>query len=78
MEKKNYIKITFKNCGLEYDYTICEFWQMGDYLDKVEPTLADDDPHYHEKFGKPEITIEPILLTEKEYSDFVEKMESEA
>lgn len=76
--KKNYFKITFDNCNLDYDYTICNFWEVNDYLQQIETTFLDDDPKDHEEYGKPQVTIEPILLSDKEYADFVAKLEKEA
>lgn len=77
-ETKNYIKISFLNCGLDYDYTICKFWEINDYLTLVEPILADDDTKDHEDFGKPQVIIESIELTDKEYDDFISKLEEES
>lgn len=78
MEKKNYIKMSFPNCGLDYDYTICEFWEINDHLTLVESILADDNPKDHEDYGKPQVIIESIELTDKEYEDFISKLEEEA
>jgi hypothetical protein len=77
--EKNYAKISFYNCGLDYDYTICEWIDVSNQIDAAEIAFLDDDPNDHEEYGKPKIEIEPILMTDQEFSYWFKiNMEDEA
>lgn len=64
----NYAKITFKFCeGLEYGYTICPFSDVGSQLEAVRSNFEDYDPSEDNEYGKPEVIITPVQLTEAEW-----------
>jgi hypothetical protein len=65
--KKNYVTVTYISCSLDYKYTICTWSDLQDNLGIVETDIMDADPNDFEKYGKPSIIIEPILMTDREY-----------
>jgi len=69
LEKNPYAHIEFTYCGLNYDYTVCEFGEIADQISIVEMAFLDADDKDFEEFGKPEIKITPVLMTEQEYDD---------
>lgn len=78
MEKRAYVRIDFKKCGMDYDYTICEWGDVESYISDCESEFIDATEESVKEYGKPEIIITPIFLTEKEYGDFIEKLEENA
>jgi hypothetical protein len=63
----NYVRIDFENCGLDYDYTICKWHDVGDYINSVECDITESDPKEWEDFGKPSIKITPNPMSEADY-----------
>lgn len=64
-----YFKIVFKNCGLDYDYTIVETLSDAlQYLESVETDL--DDPE-----AKAKVIITGIGMTEKQWNEWVKVVE---
>lgn len=74
--KKPYIRIDFIHCGLDYNYTIVETWsEMKHQLDAAEFDISETDPKEWKEFGKPEIKISVVELTEEEFNDHFDKWE---
>jgi len=74
-EHKSFARIDFKNCGLDYDYTICEWCDLKDQLDVAESAILDAEPFNY----APEIKITPCFMTEYEFDVwFKEYMEDNA
>lgn len=77
--ERNYAKVSYHNCGMDYDYTICQWHDLQDNLNIAETVFLDADPKDFKEHGKPSITIEPILMTDKQFEEwFIKNVESEA
>lgn len=79
--KKPYARIDFTNCSLECDYTICTWDEVGDYLTLCEGDFICDERGFLEwqlKGYVPKIEIQLVMLTDKEYNNFVKQMEKNA
>lgn len=79
MEKVQLLKVTFENCGLDYDYTyVHDLNELKDYLEMVEPDLTEESEEYYKEHGFAKVTIEPVFLTSEEYGKFLDKLEETA
>lgn len=67
MDKLNYAQIDFSNCGLDYDYTICEWSRVGCEIDAAEIAFADAEENDFEEYGKSEIKITPVSMTKEDF-----------
>lgn len=65
---KNYCRIHFKNCGPDYDYTICEWSDVIDYIREADGDFDDPDEN-----DKPQIIISSIQMTESDFGKFIEE-----
>lgn len=72
--KKPYARIDFINCNTTYDYTICEWQEVAEYIDLVKQQAEDlDEEGYNNWYVKeylPEATISVVMMTDKEFSDW--------
>lgn len=58
-----YYRLDFKNCSLEYDYTIVpEIKDIADYITAVELDLDDD--------RDAQVIITGVGMTERQYNNF--------
>ncbi len=64
MYKKPYAKIEFKNCGLEYDFTICPWEMVEDQIQSAHSSFEDIEESDPEQ---PEINITVVYLTDEEW-----------
>lgn len=80
--KKNYIKIQFKNCSVDYDYTIVPLEDVDDHIGSAlamdfEDVNEDDFEAAKEIGNTPQIILTPVQMTNAEYNkwfkDNVEK-----
>lgn len=71
--EKNYIRIDFENCGLDYDYTICPFHEVRDQLEAVEIALVDFESI--EEGDVPKVILTPVSMTEEDYKKMKESWE---
>lgn len=72
--KLNFARIDFDNCGLEYDYTICKWDEIPDWINKVETVFADSQPKEYKAYGEPTITITPAFMTQNEFNQWQESL----
>lgn len=72
--KKPYFKIQLKNCNTDYDYTICEWSDVLDYIELVKQNGEDFTEENYPVFEKegwlPEANISIVMMTESEYEDW--------
>lgn len=61
--ERNYVRIDFENCGLDYDYTICEWGRVQAEIEAVEITFHDADPKEFEEYGAPKISLSVRSMT---------------
>lgn len=70
----NYINIKFNDaCAVEINSVICTWSELQDYLQGAETNVTESDMAFWEANGKPQITIEPIDMTEVEYQKWFAK-----
>jgi hypothetical protein len=73
------VKIEFKNCNMEYDYTICPWSEIEDQISNAEMDLTDTLPEDYEDFMPPTIVITPCLMTDEEFTVwFTQNVENDA
>jgi len=77
-ETKNYTRIKFINCALEYTWTICEFSDIKSQLEAIEDEWGHFEPNFEPEYGRPRISITLLQLTDDEYEAFVKQMEENA
>lgn len=69
--KKPYFKIKLKNCNTDYEYTICEWDDVADYIELVKHNSEDFTEEDYITFEKegwlPEANISIIMMTDEEY-----------
>lgn len=68
---KNYIRIDFKNCNIDYDYTIVPTW--SDAMEYIESVENDFLPINLEKSPAPEIKLSLITMSIDEYDRWFKK-----
>jgi hypothetical protein len=71
MKKKNYVRIDFENCGVDYGYTIQPWSELHSYLDAVKDDFTEvDEVGYSDWKAKgylPEVKISLVQMTDSEY-----------
>lgn len=76
MEKKPYARIDFENCDLDYDYTICEFSEVGSQLESFTIQVEDlDEKGFNEWKDQrylPTATVSVVMLTDEEFEKAIE------
>ena len=83
MEKKPYVRIDFKNCGLDYDYTICSWADVPDYIQSVDPDFSFFNERvfnsYKDKDCLPEVKLTVIMMTDSEFEKwFIDHVQASA
>lgn len=79
MKKIHLLKVSFENCGLDYDYTyVQDLSEVKDYLEMVGPNLLEETEAFYNDYGFAKVIIEPVFLTTEEYDKFLSKLEDEA
>ena len=80
--KKPYARIDFINCFLDYDYTFCEWRDVRGQLEIVESNFTDVDQllfiHWKANGCLPEIKITLVVLTVRQFNNFMKKLEKNA
>lgn len=81
--KKPYARIDFVNCDTDYDYTICEWWDVPIYIHSVENACEGLDEVgfeiWNDKLLLPSATISIVMMTSDEFSEwFTINIESKA
>lgn len=64
MEKEVFAKITFKNFGLDYEFTVCEWKNIDLEIEAVKEEFLDE---ICAKSDGMQIIIQPILLTRTDF-----------
>lgn len=70
-EKKNYAHIEFKHFNLDYDFCICPFDEIQKQLECIDADFQDADEKRFQEFGKPEIIVNIISMTDSEYEAYL-------
>lgn len=77
MEKKPYARIDFRNMNLEYDWTLCQLADVGDYVELFKNNVEDLDEIgfniWRERGCVPEIEITVVFMSDKEFSKWFNK-----
>lgn len=67
----NYIRIDFKNCNTDYNYTIAPNW--SDAMEYIQSREDDFMLINQEKSPIPEIKMSLVDMTETEYTNWFQK-----
>lgn len=67
-EKKPYCRIDFKHCSIEFDFTVCPFDDVLEYVSSLR-----DDFELLNGEECPEIKITVVWMYESEYNNWFDK-----
>ncbi len=77
MEKKPFARIDFKNCPtVSYDFTICTWDNVADYVDLVHDAGEFLDQDTYDALYKddelPSATVSIVMMTDDEFTEWFE------